>query len=105
MEISSAVTALSALAQTSRLAAFRCLVQAGSAGLAAGALSEQLGIPPATLSFHLKELSRAGLIHAQTSGRFVIYSADYAAMSALLAYLTENCCAGDPSQCSPSSPC
>ena len=89
-----AVQTLSALAQESRLAIFRHLVQAGPQGLAAGAIGEQLGLPPATLSFHLAGLTRAGLAQSRQDGRFVIYSADYAAMNALLGFLTENCCQG-----------
>ena len=85
---------LSALAQESRLAIFRLLVQAGPEGLAAGAIGEKLGLPPATLSFHLAGLTRAGLAQSRQEGRFVIYSADYAAMNALVGFLTENCCQG-----------
>ena len=92
METKRAVQTLSALAQESRLAIFRLLVQAGPEGLAAGAIGEKLGLPPATLSFHLAGLTRAGLAHSRQEGRFVIYSADYAAMNALVAFLTENCC-------------
>lgn len=105
MEITTAVAALAALAQESRLAMFRLLVQAGSVGLAAGVLGEKLGIPPATLSFHLKELARAGLVNGRTEGRYVIYTANYPAMDELLGYLTENCCAGDASQCAPRKGC
>ena len=94
METKRAVQTLSALAQESRLAIFRLLVQAGPEGLAAGAIGEKLGLPPATLSFHLAGLTRAGLAHSRQEGRFVIYSADYAAMNALVAFLTENCCQG-----------
>ena len=94
MEMKRAVQTLSALAQESRLAIFRHLVQAGPQGLAAGAIGEQLGLPPATLSFHLAGLTRAGLAQSRQDGRFVIYSADYAAMNALLGFLTENCCQG-----------
>lgn len=105
MEIKTAVMALAALAQESRLAMFRLLVQAGSVGMAAGALGEKLGIPPATLSFHLKELARAGLVSGRTEGRYVIYTANYPAMDELIGYLTENCCAGDVSQCAPRKAC
>ncbi len=94
METKQAVQALSALAQESRLAIFRLLVQAGPAGLAAGAIGEKLDLPPATLSFHLAGLTRAGLAQSRQDGRFVIYSADYAAMNALVGFLTENCCQG-----------
>jgi DNA-binding transcriptional ArsR family regulator len=105
MKIAVAVEALAALAQESRLSIFRLLVQAGSEGMAAGALGEKLGIPPATLSFHLKALVHAKLIKSRTAGRFVIYSANFKEMDALIAYLTENCCAGDAAQCAPRKPC
>ncbi len=105
MKIKVAVDALAALAQESRLAAFRLLVQAGKAGLAAGALGEKLGIPPATLSFHLKELTHARLVKSRAAGRYVIYTANYAEMDRLIAYLTEHCCAGDAAQCAPRKPC
>lgn len=90
------ITALAALAQESRLAIFRLLVQAGPEGLAAGKISETLGIAPSSLSFHLKELAHAELVHTRHESRFVIYSANYAQMNAVLAYLTENCCGGNP---------
>jgi DNA-binding transcriptional ArsR family regulator len=105
MEIKLAVDSLAALAQESRLAIFRLLVQAGETGVAAGALGEKLGIPPATLSFHLKTLATSGLVSARTDGRFVIYTANYVAMDKLIAYLTEHCCAGDAVQCSPIKKC
>ena len=101
METKQAVQALSALAQESRLAIFRLLVQAGPAGLAAGAIGEKLQLPPATLSFHLAGLTRAGLAQSRQESRFVIYSADYAAMNALVGFLTENCCQG--AQCETTS--
>jgi DNA-binding transcriptional ArsR family regulator len=88
------VRALGALAQEYRLAAFRFLVQAGPDGLSAGALADVVGIAPSSLSFHLAQLSHAGLIVQRRVGRSLIYSADFAAMNGLLAYLTENCCAG-----------
>ena len=94
METKQTVQALSALAQESRLAIFRLLVQAGPEGLAAGAIGEKLELPPATLSFHLAGLTRAGLAQSRQEGRFVIYSADYQAMNSLVAFLTENCCGG-----------
>lgn len=103
MEITDAITALGALAQENRLAIFRLLVQAGPAGLPAGQIGEHLGIPPATLSFHLSQLSHAGLLQSSRQGRSIIYVADYAAMNALLGFLTENCCAGQPSRCPPPS--
>ncbi|TXI45939.1 MULTISPECIES: helix-turn-helix transcriptional regulator [unclassified Methylophilus] len=94
MDIKSAVTQLSSIAQEARLEIFRLLVQAGVEGLPAGSIGEKLNIPPSTLSFHLKELSHAGLIDSRQVSRFIYYTANYAAMNGLLAYLTENCCAG-----------
>jgi DNA-binding transcriptional ArsR family regulator len=99
METKAVVTALAALAQDSRLAVFRALVQAGPEGLAAGKIGELTGIPPSSLSFHLKELSHAGMVDSQQAGRFVIYTANFTTMNALLGFLTENCCGGNP--CSP----
>lgn len=93
---STAIRCLAALAQESRLDAFRELVQAGPEGLAAGELAGRLGIAPPALSFHLKGLVHAGLATARQQGRFVIYSADFAAMESLLGYLTDNCCGGVP---------
>jgi len=94
MESSSAVIALSALAQENRLDVFRLLVQAGPDGLAAGDVAERLKIPPATLSFHLAQLRQAGLLAMRRDGRSLIYSANYEGMNALMAFLTENCCRG-----------
>jgi len=94
METKQAIQALSALAQESRLAIFRLLVQAGPEGLAAGSIGEKLDLPPATLSFHLAGLTRAGLAQSRQDGRFVIYSADFKNMNQLVAFLTENCCGG-----------
>jgi ArsR family transcriptional regulator len=96
MENKDAVAALAALAQESRLAAFRLLVRAGPAGLAASKIAETLGVPPSSLSFHLKELTHAKLIVPRQEGRFVIYAAQFATMDALLGFLTENCCGGVP---------
>lgn len=90
------IRALAALAQEHRLAAFRLLVQAGAGGMAAGALAEALGLAPSSLSFHLAQLAHAGLITQRRASRSIIYAADYAAMAALMAYLTENCCGGVP---------
>ena len=106
METTQAVSALSALAQPSRLAAFRLLVAAGPEGMAAGAIGEQLDLPPATLSFHLAGLTRAGLAQSRQEGRFVIYTANFENMNSLVAFLTENCCGGAscaPAACQPSS--
>ena len=94
MEKSDVLAALSALAQETRLDIFRLLVQAGSEGLAAGQIGEQLGLPSPTLAFHLKELKHAGLVSFTRNGRSLIYAAAFPTMHALLAYLTENCCAG-----------
>lgn len=96
MENKQVVAALSALAQESRLVVFRLLVQAGSEGLAAGRIAEALALPPSSLSFHLKELAYANLVHSRQEGRYVIYSANFGAMNDLIAYLTENCCGGAP---------
>jgi predicted transcriptional regulator len=96
METSNVITALAALAQESRLAIFRLLVQAGPEGVAASGIAQQLGIPPSSLSFHLKELSHAGLIKQLKAGRSLIYSADFSVMNGLIGFLTENCCGGNP---------
>ena len=94
MESEDVVVALTALAQASRLAVFRLLVQAGEEGIPAGKIAEALDIPPSSLSFHLKELSYAGLIKSKQNGRFVIYCANYERMRDVLGYLSENCCNG-----------
>jgi len=88
----SSVVKLAALAQETRLALFRLLVEAGPAGLAAGVIAGRLGVAAPTLSFHLKELTHAGLIGPTQRGRYVLYSANFDAMNALIGYLTENCC-------------
>jgi ArsR family transcriptional regulator len=92
MKTKIAVTALAALAQDTRLAIFRLLVEAGPAGVPAGGIAAQLGTAAPTLSFHLKELLHAGLVKAEPQGRFIVYRADFNAMNALVGYLTENCC-------------
>ena len=94
MHASTAINALAALAQEHRLALFRLLVQAGAEGMPAGAIAAALSVPNSSLSFHLATLTRAGLIRQQRQHRSLIYSADYAAMNALVGYLMENCCAG-----------
>lgn len=99
MQASDAVTALSALAQEHRLALFRLLVQAGDGGLSAGAIADALRVPNSSLSFHLGQLHRAGLILQERRHRSLIYRANYAAMNALVGYLMENCCAG--AECGP----
>lgn len=104
METDDALAGLAALAQASRLAIFRLLVQHAPDGLSAGVIAETLGLPPATLSFHLKELHRAGLVKQRQDGRFLWYSADVAAMNDLVRYLTDNCCAlgsCGPAACAP----
>lgn len=99
MEKLDAIAALAALAQETRLDVFRLLVQSGTDGLPAGQIGERLGLPSATLSFHLNQLKQAGLVTFRREGRSLIYSAAYPAMNALLAYLTENCCQGNSSAC------
>jgi len=101
-----AVQSLSALAQASRLAIFRLLVQAGPTGMAAGSIGEKLELPAATLSFHLAGLTRAGLAKSRQDGRFIIYTADFESMNALVGFLTDNCCGGQscaPSACKPAT--
>ncbi len=92
MNKQAAITALGALAQETRLDLFRLLVTVGPEGLPAGVIAERLGVLPASLSFHLQQLVRAGLITQRRLSRQIIYSAEYATMNDLLAYLTENCC-------------
>jgi ArsR family transcriptional regulator len=92
MDASTTIRALAALAQETRLALFRLLVEQGPAGLTPGRIAEKLDVPAATLSFHLKELAHAGLIRARQESRFIHYSADFESMNGLVAYLTENCC-------------
>ena len=99
MEKSNAIAALAALAQESRLDIFRLLVQAGPDGMPAGQIGERLGLPSATLSVHLNQLKHSGLLTFRREGRSLIYMAEYPAMNALLGYLTENCCQGDPGSC------
>lgn len=94
-----AIAALAALAHETRLDVFRYLVEAGPQGEAAGTIGERFGLPPATLSFHLSQMRQAGLVTSRREGRSVVYSADFAAMNGLLAYLTENCCHGRPDAC------
>lgn len=105
MKTKDAVRSLAALAQDTRLAVFRLLVQQGPSGLAAGEIATALDISPATLSFHLKELSHAGLVTSEQESRFIFYSADFAAMNELLAFMTENCCAADCGPCAPAQAC
>lgn len=107
MRSDSAIVALGALAQEHRLALFRLLVQAGEDGMAAGAIADALGVPNSSLSFHLAQLNRAGLIRQERQHRSLIYRADYAAMNELVGYLMENCCGGAscaPAVCTPQAP-
>ncbi len=102
MEINDAITSLTALGHATRLAAFRLLVEAGPAGRMAGDIAKALGVPGATLSFHLKELVHAGLVESESQGRYVCYRANFQAMNGLVEYLTHNCCAGSTSaECAP----
>ncbi|MCB1052289.1 MAG: helix-turn-helix transcriptional regulator [Acidobacteria bacterium] len=101
MEELDVVRALGALAHESRLRVFRLLVQAGPHGVPAGQLAETLQVPPSSLSFHLKELSYAGLVHTRQESRFIFYVANYTSMDGLIHYLTQNCCGVDH----PPSPC
>ncbi|TWU29975.1 ArsR/SmtB family transcription factor [Bythopirellula polymerisocia] len=99
MEVKTAVTALTALAQESRLRVFRLLVRAGSDGQPAGEIADSLDIPPATLTFHLKELSHAGLIDSTREGRSIRYSIREQGVCELLTYLLQDCCNGQPELC------
>jgi DNA-binding transcriptional ArsR family regulator len=92
MKKQEALAALAALSQETRLDVFRLLVQAGPDGRPAGAIAEALGVPPATLSFHLSQLNHAGLIDQRRESRSLIYSANYDRVNALMAFMTENCC-------------
>lgn len=103
METKTVIAALAALAQDSRLAIFRFLVQVGPEGSAASKIGEALDIAPSSLSFHMKELSHAGLVTSHQEGRFVIYAANYTVMNDVLGFLTENCCGGNV--CSPVTAC
>ena len=99
MNTQNVIAAMGALAQESRLAVYRLLVRAGPQGMAASKISEQVGIPASSLSFHLKEMFHADLVVSRQESRFVIYSANYDTMSKLIGFLTENCCGGNP--CTP----
>jgi DNA-binding transcriptional ArsR family regulator len=103
MKTQSAVEALGALAQEHRLALFRLLVQAGEKGKSAGAIADALNVPNSSLSFHLAQLRKAGLILQERQHRSLIYRANYPAMNALVGFLTENCCGG--AECAPNSAC
>jgi ArsR family transcriptional regulator len=99
MKAKDAVDALGALAHASRLSAYRLLVEAGPAGVSAGAIAEQLGMPPSSLTFHLQALLRARLVTQRRLSRQIIYAADFSAMNGLVAFLTENCCGRDADAC------
>ena len=99
MDKADAIAALGALAQETRLDIFRYLVQVGPDGVPAGQIGERVGLPSATLSFHLNTLKHAGLVERKRQGRSIIYAARFTTMTALLNYLTENCCAGRPEDC------
>ena len=103
MDPTTTIRALGALAQEHRLATFRLLVQAGTQGLAAGVIAEQLGLPASSMSFHLAQLANAGLVTQKRISRSIVYAADYAAMNGLMGYLTENCCGG--ASCAPAAAC
>ena len=99
MEIKSAVAALGALAHETRLAVFRLLIEAGPGGLPAGLIAARLEVAPATLSFHLGQLERAGLLASRRNGRQILYAADIEGTRRLMAFLTEDCCGGHPELC------
>ena len=99
MEIKAAVTTLGALAQETRLSIYRLLVEAGRDGESVGRIGEILKVPGATLSFHLKELARAGLVTARQERQFIYYAVDFERMAELMTFLTQNCCRGMPEKC------
>jgi ArsR family transcriptional regulator, arsenate/arsenite/antimonite-responsive transcriptional repressor len=99
MEIKAAVTALAALAQETRLSIYRLLIEAGPEGVSVGRIGQTLEVPGATLSFHLKELARAGLVSSRQEKQFIYYAVDFERMTELMTYLTQNCCQGMPQEC------
>ena len=103
MKSAQVVKALSGLAQPTRLALYRLLVARGPEGMVAGQVAKKLKVSPATLSFHFRALSHAGLIESRQKGRFIYYAANFAAMNDMLAFLTDNCCGGNPDACKPKS--
>mgnify|MGYP001416670053 FL=1 len=106
MKSAQVVKALAALAQPTRLELFRLLVVQGAEGMAAGQVAEKLKVSPATMSFHFRTLSHAGLIESRQDGRFVYYTANFAVMNDMVDYLTENCCGGNAEACKvPSKKC
>ena len=107
MKSTQVIAALAALAQDTRLAVFRLLVEQGPSGMAAGEIASAVGASPAALSFHLKEMTHAGLVKSRQDGRFVFYAANFTTMNGLITYLTDNCCAADcgPDACGPAAAC
>jgi DNA-binding transcriptional ArsR family regulator len=105
MEKTSVIDALAALSQENRLDTYRLLVQAGPSGVSAGEIAAALGLPPNTLSFHFDRLRQAGLVTVRRNGRSMIYAARYDTMNALIGFLTENCCGGQPGRCAPAAAC
>ena len=101
METKAALKALAALAQDTRLAIFRYLVEAGPEGAFVGTIAEDLKLAPATLSFHLKEMTHAELLESAQEGRYIRYTANLTVVQDVVNYLTDNCCGGDPSKCAP----
>jgi len=101
MKPAQVVKALAALAQPTRLAIYRLLVASGPGGMAAGEVAARLKVAPATLSFHFRTLSHAGLLDSRQEGRFIYYAANFTVMNGMVAYLTENCCGGNPEACKP----
>ena len=105
MEKTTVIDALAALAQENRLDTYRLLVQAGPDGRSAGEIAAALGLPPNTLSFHFDRLRQAGLVTVRRNGRSMIYAARYDTMNALIGFLTEKCCGGQPERCAPAAAC
>ena len=106
MKSAQVVKALAALAQPTRLELFRLLVVQGAEGMAAGQVAEKLKVSPATMSFHFRTLSHAGLIESRQDGRFIYYTANFTVMNGMVDYLTENCCGGNVESCNmPSKKC
>jgi ArsR family transcriptional regulator len=103
MKPAQVVKALAALAQPTRLAIYRLLVARGPEGMAAGQVADKLKVAPATMSFHFRTLSHAGLVESRQDGRFIYYAANFTVMNAMVAYLTENCCGGNPDACMPAN--
>ncbi len=99
MKPAQVVKALAALAQPTRLSIYRLLVSSGPDGLAAGQIAEKLKVSPATMSFHFKTLSHAGLVESRQDGRFIYYAANFSVMNGMVDYLTENCCGGNADTC------